>query len=86
VSQAPQITIYTTIWCTYCQALKRKLDEAEITYCEVDIEDNPECAGIIERFTGGYRTVPTVEVCGSYLVNPSLDEIIDALKRCASYA
>lgn len=84
--ETPPVTLYTTTWCSYCRSLKRRLEAASINYVEIDIEENPECAGMIETLTGGYRTVPTVEVCGTYLVNPSLDEIVEALEGCASYA
>jgi mycoredoxin len=86
MSEMQTITLYTTEWCSYCRSLKQKLNSASLAYREVDIEKHPEYGSVIERLTGGYRTVPTVEVCGSFLVNPSVDEIVEALERCASYS
>ncbi len=86
MQNAAGITLYTTQWCGYCKSLKRRLNEAGLAYREVDIEASPEFGEAIERVTGGFRTVPTAEVCGTYLVNPSLEEIVEALERCPSYS
>ncbi len=86
MQEAPRVTVYTTAWCGYCASLKRRLEAASIGYREIDIEEQPHYGRLIERLTGGFRTVPTVEVCGSYLVNPSLDEIVAALAACDTYS
>jgi glutaredoxin len=65
----PAITIFTTTWCGHCRRLKRQFDEAGISYSEVDIE----------VASGGFRTVPTVEVGERLLVNPTLDHVKEAL-------
>ena len=71
----PTITMYTTKWCGPCRRLKRSLEEAGISYGEVDIDEDPAAGDRIARHTGGYRTVPTVEVGSQMLVNPTLDEL-----------
>ncbi len=50
-----------------------------VPYEEVDVEEHPEAGAIIERHTGGYRTVPTLDVDGQILVNPSRAELERAL-------
>lgn len=73
------ITMYTTTWCGYCRRLKRQLDEERISYREIDVDEQ---AGFDERIveaTGGYRTVPTLEVGPRMLVNPTLGEVRAAL-------
>jgi mycoredoxin len=68
--------IYTTTWCGYCTRLKRQLARAEIGYTEVDIEQNPAAAAVVERLNEGNQTVPTlVFPDGSTLTNPSVREI-----------
>lgn len=73
------ITIYSTTWCGHCRRLKRQLDAAEIAYAEVDIDVEPRHGDRIVAATGGYRTVPTVDVAGRLLVNPTVDEVRVAL-------
>jgi mycoredoxin len=67
--------MYSTAWCGHCRRLKRQLTEAGIAYREVDLDDHPEHGDRIVEVTGGYRTVPTMEVAGRLLVNPTLDEV-----------
>lgn len=81
-----RVVLYTTAWCSYCRSLKRALEEASIEYAEVDIEEEPRYGAVIESLTGGFRTVPTASVCGKYLVNPTLDDIVQALEACHSYS
>ena len=70
------LTMYTTTWCGYCRRLKSQLDSAGIAYREVDVEQVPDAAGLVERINGGNRTVPTlVFPDGSTATNPSLDEV-----------
>ena len=73
------ITIYTTSWCGYCFRTKRYLDAAGIPYDEVDVDRHPEVGERIKRATGGYRTVPTLEIGDTLLVNPRPAEIEAAL-------
>ncbi len=73
------VTIFTTTWCGHCRRLKRQFDEAGISYSEVDIEADPSRAADIEDASGGFRTVPTVEVGERLLVNPTLAHVKEAL-------
>jgi mycoredoxin len=63
--------MYSTPWCGYCHRLKRQLDKAGISYTEVDIEQEPEAAGVVERINHGNQTVPTVVFAdGTAMTNP----------------
>lgn len=73
------VTMYSTAWCGYCVRLKRQMDEAGIPYREIDLDEDPRDAGRIVRATGGFRTVPTLDVGGRLLVNPSLRQVEEAL-------
>ncbi len=77
------VTMYSTRWCGYCRRLKRQMEEVGIPYEEVDIEQHPELGARIEAVTGGFRTVPTVEIAGRLLVNPSLNEVRGALQQAS---
>jgi len=74
------ITMYSTPWCGYCRRLKRQFDEAGISYREIDVDATPGFDQRIIEASGGYRTVPTVEVGRRMLVNPTLKEVEEALQ------
>lgn len=73
------VTMYSTTWCGYCRRLKRQMTDAGIHFREIDLDDDPTYDDRIIEATGGYRTVPTLEVGGKLLVNPSLREVEAAL-------
>ena len=73
------VTMYSTTWCGYCRRLKREFEEAGIPYQEIDLDEETQHGPKIEAATGGYRTVPTVEIDGELLVNPSIREVQHAL-------
>jgi mycoredoxin len=53
-------TMYSTPWCGYCHRLKGQLKRAGIEFTEVDIEQVPDAAKLVEKINGGNQTVPTV--------------------------
>jgi glutaredoxin len=73
------IKMYTTPWCGFCVHTKRYLKSKNVAFVEIDIEEHPEYGEMIEELTGGYRTVPTLEIRGKLMVNPSRVEIDAAL-------
>jgi mycoredoxin len=84
--QAPSssVTMYTTPWCGYCQRLKGQMQREGITWTEVDIEQHPEAAAIVEQVNNGNQTVPTlVYADGSAMTNPSLAAVKEKLASLA---
>jgi mycoredoxin len=79
----PEVTMYSTVWCGHCRRLKRQLDDAGIAYLEIDIDrsGNQHLGDRIEAHTGGYRTVPTLEIGGELYVNPSVAEVLQVVRR-----
>lgn len=75
----PNVKMYTTTWCGICVSTKRYLKGKNVPFDEVDIEAHPEFGDRIERLTGGFRVVPTLEIDGRWMVNPSRREIDEAL-------
>ena len=69
-------TMYTTPWCGYCQRLKGQLGREGIVFEEVDIEQHPDAAKLVEQVNDGNQTVPTlVFPDGSALTNPSIKDV-----------
>jgi mycoredoxin len=71
--------MFTTTWCGICVHTKRYLKSKNVDFEEIDIEEQPQYGDMIEELTGGYRTVPTVDIGGRLMVNPSRREIDEAL-------
>ncbi|HEY8294907.1 MAG TPA: mycoredoxin [Micrococcaceae bacterium] len=74
--EAGTITMFSTTWCGYCRRLKTQLDAQGIGYTEVNIEDVPGTAELVEQLNGGNQTVPTVIFPdGTSATNPSLNDV-----------
>lgn len=73
---AGTVTMFTTTWCGYCRRLKSQMDGAGVSYSEVNIEEHPGAAALVEKVNGGNQTVPTLLFPdGSAATNPSLAEV-----------
>lgn len=71
-----QVTMYSTTWCGYCRRLKLQLDQAGISYDEIDIERDPAAATFVEGVNGGNQTVPVIRFHdGATATNPSLKQV-----------
>jgi mycoredoxin len=80
-----QVTMYSTTWCGYCRRLKLQMDQAGITYSEVDIERDPEAAAYVENVNGGNQTVPTVRFeDGTALTNPPFAVVAEKVAALAA--
>ena len=76
--------MYSTQWCGYCKRLKKMMQDDGIHFAEVDIEQVPGTAEIVEKVNNGNRTVPTlVFVDGTAMTNPSLAKVQEKLAALA---
>ena len=74
------LTMYSTPWCGYCHRLKGQLKRAGIAFAEVDIEQVPGAAKLVEKINNGNQTVPTVVFPdGTAMTNPSLAQVAEKL-------
>ncbi|MET1131966.1 MAG: mycoredoxin, partial [Aeromicrobium sp.] len=72
--------LYSTPWCGYCHRLKSQLQREGIEFTEVDIEQDPASADIVEKANGGNQTVPTLVFAdGTALTNPSVAQVKEKL-------
>ena len=79
MAEPADVTVYSTTWCGHCIRLKRQMTESGISFVEVDIEEHEQFGDQIAARTGGFRTVPSVQVGEELLVNPSILEVKGAL-------
>jgi mycoredoxin len=80
IPEAGTVTMFSTSWCGYCRRLKSQLDSQGISYREINIEEVPGTAELVEQINGGNQTVPTLLFPdGSSATNPSLSEVRERL-------
>ncbi len=79
----PDITVYWRPLCGYCEVLKRELDRRGLEYSSVDIWRNRQQAEVVKAVNHGDELVPTVRVNGRFLVNPSIEALVEAVERSA---
>lgn len=84
-SKESPVTLYWRPGCPYCRSLRRGLRQAGLTVYEVDIWSDPEAAAKVRAVAGGNETVPTVVVGDTGLVNPTVEQVIDALNAVAPH-
>ena len=72
--------MYSTSWCGYCKRLKTQLADLGVTFEEINIEEVPGTAEIVEKVNGGNRTVPTLVFSdGAAMTNPSAKQVVEKL-------
>jgi glutaredoxin 3 len=58
---SPEVTLYVSDWCPYCQRAKSLLTRKNVVFREINVEDEPKLREeMIER--SGRRTVPQIFV------------------------
>ena len=75
----PAVTVYTTGWCAGCFMAKRYLQQKGVPYLEIDIERVPGAAEEVMRLARGYKTVPTLIIGDSVVVNWDQRAVASAL-------
>ena len=62
----PQVQIYVTGWCPYCDRARRLLKEKNVDFEEIDVEARPEArAEMMAR--SGRRTVPQIFIGSTHV-------------------
>ncbi len=75
----PTVTMYWRPGCGFCAALKRNLDQRGVVYETRNIWEDPTAAEFVRSVARGNETVPTVTVGDVSMVNPSADEVENAM-------
>ncbi|MQA85742.1 MAG: NrdH-redoxin [Streptosporangiales bacterium] len=66
--------------CPFCARLRWNLRRARLPVSEINIWDDPAAAAGVRWITGGDETVPTVVVGARAMVNPSVGQVLDAVR------
>ena len=65
------VTLYSAPWCGYCRIAKRFLDEHHVLYTEINIDEDEAAAQQVALWNNGNRTIPTLNIDGTILTNPT---------------
>lgn len=55
-----KVVIYTTMFCPYCHAAKRLLQEKGVVFQEIDVTMDPAERGRMRERAGGRNSVPQI--------------------------
>jgi mycoredoxin len=61
-----ELTVYSASWCRDCREAKRFLDQHNIAYKEIDIENTPGAAYAVESNVGK-RAIPQFVIDGKWV-------------------
>jgi glutaredoxin-like protein len=75
-----KIIFYGATWCPDCKVSKKLLDDNNIEYSYINLEEHPEAAEIVEKINNGYQSIPTIVFPdGTVMVEPSNAELAKKL-------
>ena len=77
------IEFYWRPGCPFCMSLRARLDHTGLPVREINIWADPAAAARVRSVANGNETVPTVFVGPAAMVNPSLDEVLTAVRTHA---
>lgn len=63
----PNVTIYTTQLCPYCQMAKRLLRQKGAAFDEIDVGANPSLRDEMTRKAGGRTSVPQIWIGATHV-------------------
>lgn len=75
-----QVTIYGTAWCGDCKRAVRVLDQHNLDYNYINIEQDEAARQYVEEVNNGNQSVPTIVFFdGSIMVEPSSAKLTEKL-------
>jgi glutaredoxin 3 len=60
MSASPEIIMYSTAWCGYCQRARSLFDRKGVSIREIKVDEDPAQRDIMLKRSGGRRTVPQI--------------------------
>ncbi|MFD1017940.1 glutaredoxin domain-containing protein [Thalassobacillus hwangdonensis] len=74
------VTVYTTTTCPYCTMVKQFLDQMNVTYKEVNLENDQEAARKLVETTGEMG-VPQTNVDGNWIIGFDPEAFLNYLNK-----
>lgn len=87
MSEAPaEVVLYWRPGCPFCMKLRLSLLGSKLRVRQVNIWKDPAAAAYVRSVADGNETVPTVDVAGKALVNPSRRLLMRTVRERAPHA
>jgi mycoredoxin len=74
-----EVLVHVRPGCPFCDMLRSNLNRSGLAYRELDIWQDPDAAAAVRAAANGNETVPTVNVGGTWMVNPSISQVLAAV-------
>lgn len=75
-----KIIMFGNDWCPDVRYTRRHLQQLRVPYIEINIDQDHEAAALVEMYTGGRQRTPTLIIGKQVLIEPSDEELEDALQ------
>jgi len=76
---ANQVTVYSTNTCPYCDMMKNFLQQNQISYTEVNVQqDQPAAQKLVE--TTGQMGVPQTNINGQWVLGFDPERVLELVK------
>lgn len=75
---AKTITVYGAAWCAFCHMVKRYLDEKNISYTYIDVDQDPQAVAHIIQKTG-QSGIPVTQIGDQMIIGfdrPKIDQAL----------
>ncbi|BDU05187.1 glutaredoxin family protein [Nocardia cyriacigeorgica] len=76
----PEVEVYWRPGCPFCKMLLVPLRRSGVRLREVNIWEDPQAAARVRSVADGNETVPTVFIGDRAMVNPSVREVLAAVR------
>ncbi|WP_062199410.1 glutaredoxin family protein [Massilibacterium senegalense] len=73
------VKVYTTSTCPYCTMLKNFLNDQEIAYEEINLQQRPDMVDYVMKSTGNLG-VPQTEINGQWVIGFDPNQIMALVK------
>lgn len=79
INKRGRIQLYGADWCPDCRRAKRFLQDNQLHFQFIDVDQAPDAASFVEQVNNGKRIIPTVLIDGLPHSNPSNEDLIQTL-------
>jgi mycoredoxin len=83
--QTDKVVVFWRPGCGFCASLMFQLEKTGLPLVEINIWDDARAAATVRSIANGNETVPTVVVGDVAMVNPSVDQVMAAVRDHAPH-
>jgi len=69
------VKMYSADWCFDCKNVVQFFEKNNVAYELVNVDHNKKAVAELKKLCNGKKIIPTLEIEGNILINPSLEEL-----------